>query len=109
MSNSTFQLTARVSEEEGAAFVAYAGLFSLTKTALAKLLILRELNRRSLRSMNVQPEGKSHKITVHYKDPDIKNRFDAHATSHGVSPGDAAAMIFLCELKEKWLMKSLEA
>ena len=103
------QITGRISSRQGAAFVAYADSFGLSRTSLAKLLILRELNRKSLRYMNGLPRDKDYTITVHYKEPKIKNQFETYAESLGIGPGEAAAYIFLLELNEKWLLKCLKS
>lgn len=93
-------------------FCRYADGFHLKDSALANLLIARELKckrlaRLKLRYFKEVPKRGSARITAHQTSKGVKEAFTAHALANGLKMGPAAATIFRAELAERWLEKSI--
>jgi len=102
------QILGYVTTGERAAFDAYALSLGLDVTALANLLILRELRAPRLPELAARydtagPAGDRTKIVAHTRTPEIKGLFAAHAASAALKPSRAAAILFRAELEERWL------
>ena len=100
-----------LSVAEGLEFESYATQIGIDHSALATLLIVRELNRDNLSSLATRSGGvcceKGRRVTASPKGTDWKARFADHARVHSMTPDAAASMIFRFELAEKWLAKEL--
>ncbi|MGN6691135.1 MAG: hypothetical protein ACTHJU_09370 [Sphingopyxis sp.] len=107
------QILGYLSDDEAGAFQQYAADLRLDVTALANLLIVRELRRDRLaalrsrydRDLSAEPKKK---IVAHQSDHDTKAAFKAHANGHDLKPSRAAAIIFRAELAERWLAVSMD-
>src|SRR3546814_7340952 len=107
------QILGYLSDDEASAFQQYAAELRLDVTALANLLIVRELRRerlaalRPLHDRDLGGQGKK-KIVAHQSDPETKAAFKAHAIARDLKPSRAAAIIFRAELAERRLAVSME-
>lgn len=107
------QILGYLSDEEARAFQLYAAELRLDVTALANLLIVRELRRDRLNALRqrhdrdlVQQPKK--KIVAHQSGDETKAAFKSHAADHDLKPSRAAAIIFRAELAERWLAASMD-
>jgi hypothetical protein len=103
------QIVGFVTAAERGDFDAYALTHGLDVTALANLLIARELHTRRLAILTAQfdpprPLPNRAKIVAHTPEA-TKAGFTAHAKSLGLKPSRAAAVLFRAELEERWLEK----
>lgn len=107
----SFQVTGYLPADDARRFTDYAARFGLDKSALASLLVQRELILDRLpalgRFRHHVPTADCIKITAHRVDASTKAAFEAAAARHGLKPGVAASILFLAENKEHWLEKSL--
>ncbi|TAJ68734.1 MAG: hypothetical protein EPO51_24660 [Phenylobacterium sp.] len=102
------QIVGYVTEAEARAFASYAEALGLDATALANLLIRRELELGRLGALDAAPPGERvTKVTAHFRAADLKAQFRDHAARFGLRPGPAAALLYRAELEEKWLLSSL--
>ena len=97
-----------MSPAERDAFEAYAFDHGLDVTALANLLIARELKAQRLEQLllNIGPGTAltvRAKIVAHTPTDATKSAFAARAEQAGVKPSRAAAILFRAELEERWL------
>jgi hypothetical protein len=108
------QIGADMLPSEHRDFCAYADSLHLKDSALANLLIVRELRRKRLAKLKllyfkeVAKTG-SARITAHQTSEAAKAAFLAHAAIHNLKMGPAAAIIFRAELAEHWLERSTGA
>src|SRR3546814_10703117 len=85
------QILGYLSDDEASAFQQYAAELRLDVTALANLLIVRELRRerlaalRPLHDRDLGGQGKK-KIVAHQSDPETKAAFKAHAIACDLKP-----------------------
>jgi len=107
------QITGYLPRQEAEAFQVYAASLGIDKSALANLLILRELKRGRLPSLakflHDEPRSECVKITAHVADERTKSSFKAAAGRQGLKPGAAAAILFRAEISERWLQTSMTA
>ena len=102
------QVLGYVSPVERDAFEAYALDHGLDVTALANLLIARELKAQRLEQLLLNI-GRGPALTVrakivaHTPTDAIKSAFAARAEQAGVKTSRAAAILFRAELEERWL------
>lgn len=102
------QIVGYVTSHEAQAFAIYAESVGLDVSALANLLIRREMRLGRLNQMPVPPvEERSVKITAHLKGEQIKTSFTVHAKRHGLRAGPAATRLYRAELEEHWLATCL--
>ena len=107
------QILGYLSDGEASAFQQYAAELRLDVTALANLLIVRELRRdrlavlRVLYDRDLGGQGKK-KIVAHQSDHETKVAFKAHAIARDLKPSRAAAIIFRAERAERWLAVSMD-
>jgi hypothetical protein len=98
------QIVGYVTSDEANAFAAYAESLSLDVSALANLLIRREVQIGRLAHLPVPPPGdRAVKITAHFKTAAVKTGFTDHAQRHGLRAGPAATRLYRAELDERWL------
>lgn len=105
------QILGYVSPQERAAFDAYALDHGLDVTALANLLIARELQaarlRRIIETMGPAPPLTARAKIVAHAPEATKLAFANHAASVGLKPSRAAAILFRAELEERWLARQV--
>jgi hypothetical protein len=105
------QITAHVSAGNAATFRSYAASFGLDASALATLLLIRELRigrLPDLAAADLDARGSANdKITAHKGDGAVKTQWKAHARAAGLSASKAAAIVFRAELKEQWLKRAV--
>jgi len=99
---------AKVPVAEQAAFHSYAERFGLNMSAVAILLLARELRLRRLTHLcgRYPPEKGAlldGKIIAYLHGRDLKEAFRLHAANAHMRPGPAAAAVFRAELTEQWL------
>ncbi len=96
-----------LSEKEGVDFIDYAAQIGIDSTALATILLVRELNHDRLTRLSGylvdRPVRKERRVSARAKHSGFKERFAEHAMRHGLSSDAAAAAVFRAELREKWL------
>lgn len=102
------QIVGYVTADEAAAFATYAEAMGIDVSALANLLLRREIKLGRLGGMSAPiVEHRSVKITAHFKGDIAKARFTEHASQFSLRPGPAAARLFRAELEERWLERCL--
>lgn len=101
------QILGYVTPDERDRFEAYARTHGLHITALANLLIARELRAGRLSDLierfDIRPLPARTKIVAHTPDAATKEVFAFRAKEAGVKPSRAAAVLFRAELHERWL------
>jgi hypothetical protein len=99
------QITTRLSPKARRQFEKYAVSLGLTGSSLARLLLVRELQR----PMKSRPRsfGKSGsedgKLTAHSCSADTVKQLQARANAQRLSRAEAAKLIFERELQDRWL------
>jgi hypothetical protein len=102
------QIVGYVTAEEAQSFAAYAETLGVDASALANLLIRREMQLGRLGLLPAPPvEKRGVKITAHFKDEAVKSKFTDHAGRHGLAAGSAATRLYRAELEELWLLSCL--
>lgn len=93
--------------QQGFEFTEYATKIGIDQSALATILIVRELSRDRLSSLLLADSGKvpgkGKRVSARTRHADLKARFAVHAAKHGVSADAASATLFRAELSERWL------
>lgn len=94
--------------DERDAFHDYALQHGLDSTALANLLIARELQARRLLVLAGRydasgPLPERAKVVAHTPSAATKSAFTGLAEAAGLKPSRAAAILFRAELHERWL------
>ena len=100
-----------MSEADGRAFGSYALELGLDESALATLLIVRELRVGRLQAIaetRIAKSDKGKRVTARPRQPEIETAFASHALSVGLRPGQAAALLIQTELSEHWLKSALK-
>lgn len=96
-----------LSETEGKQFQSLAFEVGLDESALATLLVLRELQTKSLKcckNMYARPKAsKDKRITARPRRNDLKAQFREHAVSLELSMDAAVAALCRKEIAENWL------
>lgn len=102
-----FQILGYLLPSECDAFNGYADSMNLNSSAVANLLILRELELQRLSELeHLQrhyPRVECGKIVAHQPQGLTKQAFTAHAKRYGLKPTAAAERLFRAELEEGWL------
>lgn len=106
------QVLGYLSAADAAEFRAHAASGGLDASALANLLIVRELKLARLAELQKAFAADAAlsdrtKIIAHQPDDRIKSAFTKHAKDAGLKPSPAAAVLFKAELKERWLSRCL--
>lgn len=108
------QIIGYLAPEEVEAFQRYAGELNVDATALANLLILRELHFRRVVELSSKFDRglvgrETAKIIAHQKNGSTKALLQTYAESLGMKPSRIAAIIFRAEITEQWLAKAVES
>ncbi len=108
------QVLGYVTPVERQAFEAYALDHGLDVTALANLLIARELRAKRLAQLTLrfdrtEPLSDRVKIVAHTPTEATKLAFAGRAAEAGLKPTRAAAILFRAELEERWLERHVLA
>jgi hypothetical protein len=107
------QILGYLALDEADDFQRYAAELRLDRTALANLLIVRELRSGRLGELLTRYDRdlggtENTKIVAHQADPATKVAFKAHAADFKLKPSRAAAILFRAELAEHWLEASMD-
>ena len=106
-----WQITGYLPRDDAERFRSYAVELGIDKSALANLLIHRELQLGRLAGLrqhqHSEPRARCTKVTAHLADSAIKLAFNAAAQQVGLVPGAAASILFRAELSERWLARSI--
>lgn len=98
------QIVGYVTTNEAKAFARYAESLGVDVSALANLLLRREMHLGRLDEIPAPPtEERTVKITAHLKGEALKTSFTEHASKYGLRAGPAATRLFRAELEERWL------
>lgn len=101
------QITTRLSPKIRREFESYAQSLGLNGSALARLLIVRELGRPLRPYRGAKKRGDGDKLTAHFRSQIIVRRFSKTSAKHGPSIDAAAKKLFETELRDRWLWKVL--
>ena len=102
------QITGNATTGEARKFKDYAKALGIDESALANLLLARELFRKELQNHYTIPDQPCTKtITAHVKSPQFKDEFASYASTLNLSQRTAAGAVFCQELKEQWLAKEV--
>jgi len=102
----TDAIGAWLSAEEGRAYAKYCKHLGLDESALATLLLTREVNTgrlHELKALQRAPRLKAKRVTIRPQGAGLRERFVAHARANGVPMERAAALVLVAETHEKWL------
>lgn len=102
------QIIGYLTEADRIRFQAYAQALGLDASALANLLIIRELRLARLSGLaqhfdQEAPIASRTKVTAHLPVAATKAAFAALAAKARMKPTRAAAVLFRAELEERWL------
>jgi hypothetical protein len=98
--------------DEHSRFKTYANDLGLSESALAKLLLVRELRGKRLNALighypsGTQSGGRK-RVTAHRPDAALKTAFLARSKEEGLKLGQAASILYRAELVERWLDKAM--
>ena len=103
------QIVGYVLDEEAERFGQYASALSLDVSAVATLLIVREISAGRLRGIveRYPSVGGGRKIVAHQRNGDLKQVFADHVAKFDVRSTPAAGSLFRAELHERWLEKTV--
>ena len=106
------QIGGYLQPDEHARFKAYADELGLSESALANLLLVREMRRKRLNVLKLEypagaPSESRERVTAHRPDSAIKIAFVERSTEEGLKPGQAASILYRAELGERWLEQSI--
>lgn len=93
-------------------FKAYAQEFGLSESALANLLLVRELRLRRIHYLKGKypagaPSDSRQRVTAHQSNAALKIAFEVHSVEEGLKPDQATSILYRTELDERWLEKSI--
>lgn len=106
------QIGGYLQPDEHARFKAYANELGLSESALANLLLVREIRRKRLNDLKGKysagaPSESRERVTAHRPDAVMKIAFVAHSSKEGLKPDQAASILYRAELGERWLEQSI--
>jgi hypothetical protein len=106
------QIGGYLQPDEHASFKTYANDLGLTESALAKLLLVRELRRKCLNELKGKyppgaRSGSRKRVTAHRPDAAMKTAFSERCSEEGLKPDQAASILYRAELDERWLDKAM--
>jgi hypothetical protein len=106
------QIGGYLQPDEHAKFKAYANEFGLSESALANLLLVREIRVRRLRDLKGKysastPSESRERVTAHSSDPALKTAFALVCSEEGLKPDQAASILFRAELSDGWLGQAI--
>ncbi|OYW45880.1 MAG: hypothetical protein B7Z08_01395 [Sphingomonadales bacterium 32-68-7] len=99
-----------LSADDGDAYVEYCRGLGLDESALATLLLVREVNAgrlHELKALGGLPNFKQKRVTIRPKGSGLREKFLAHAKANGLGLEQAAALVLMAETREKWLEQVL--
>lgn len=107
------QILGYLTTEEVLHFQSYAAELRLDATALANLLIVRELRNPRLGKLRERFDrelggSERSKVVAHQRGERTKLAFKEHAEGLGLKASRAAAILFRAELEELWLQGSMD-
>lgn len=93
-------------------FKSYSIQFCLSESALANLLLVRELRLQRLHNLKSKylsraPSDSRQRVTAHQPNAELKTAFEARSIEEGLKPDQAASILYRAELDERWLEKSI--
>lgn len=108
------QIGGYLQPDEHARFKAYANGLGLSESALANLLIVREIRRKRLGVLKVKylagkPSESRQRVTAHRPDAVMKAAFLSRSSEEGLKPDQAASIIYRAEINERWLEQAIAA
>ncbi len=108
------QIGGYLQPDEHARFKAYASVLGLSESALANLLIVREIRRKRLGVLKVKysagtPSESRQRVTAHRSDAVMKAAFLSRSSEEGLKPDQAASIIYRAEINERWLEQAIAA
>ena len=103
------QIVGYVLQEEAERFGKYAAALSLDASAVANLLLVREISAGRLGGLIGRYPAVSggRKIVAHLRNVELKQGFADHAEKFGLKATPAASSLFRAELVERWLEKTV--
>jgi hypothetical protein len=106
------QIGGYLDPNEHASFKAYATCLQISDSALANLLIVRELRCKRLNRLKSPFQqtiaaANRKRITAHISDPSFKFAVETHLTEVGLTPDQAMSILLRAELCERWLANSM--
>lgn len=99
-----------LSADDGDAYAEYCKGLGLDESALATLLLVREVNAgrlQELKALGGLPRIKQKRVTIRPKGSGLREKFIAHAKANGLGMERAAALVLMAETREKWLQSVL--
>ena len=107
------QIGGYVSKAERGQFKKYAADLQISESAVATLLILRELQLRRLSQLKESyslgaPANDRARITAHQSNDGLKAAFEARSGEEDMLPDQAASLVFRAELTERWLRHAID-
>lgn len=100
------QIGGYVTKAEKALFKAYSESCGIAESALANLLVRRELSLNRLAilgRLHSSEAKKGPRITANIKEERIKTAFKEHVKRYDMEPGPAATVLWRAELAEQWM------
>lgn len=106
------QIGGYLTTEERSIFEGYAAEFGLSESALANLLLVREIRCHRLNDLNGRypagaPSENRSRVTAHQRSAAMKIAFQERASVWGLKPDHAASILYRAELDERWLERSV--
>lgn len=94
------------------ALAAYAQDCDLPLSAIARLLIRRELRRKRIGSLvsdtALTPVAtKGPKVVARFATSEDRHAFETYIAGFGLKPTPALSLLLLSELRERWLLRAL--
>lgn len=99
-----------LSAADGEAFADYCRSLGLDESALATLLLVREVNVGRLQTLTTHcrpPHFKDKRVTIRPRRSGLREEFDRHAKANGLGIERATALLLVAETQEKWLERLL--
>jgi hypothetical protein len=108
------QIGGYLQPDEHARFKAYANGLGLSESALANLLIVREIRCKRLRVLKGKyltgtPSESRQRVTAHRSDAVMKSAFLTRSGEEGLKPDQAASILYRAEISERWLEQAIAA
>lgn len=106
------QIGGYLQPDEHIRFKTYAAEFCLSESALANLLLVREIQIKRLKDLKDKylagaPSESRARVTAHQPDEVMKIAFEARCSEEGLKPDQAASIVYRAELDERWLERSI--
>jgi hypothetical protein len=106
------QIGGYLKPDEHVKFKNYAAEFCLSESALANLLLVREIRLKRLEHLKHKysagaPSESRSRVTAHQRDLATKIAFEKRSSDESLKPDQAASIIYRAELEERWLERSM--